>query len=682
MLSLLKTSPQVHLKVEEVLANIPKETVDDGGKWLRDVMDALRPKRNESVAEATKRLEVLTYMLRTSPEMLSCARHYMRRLIEQHNYVRLFTEVGVAVQASFISEVVKRIGEKLLPPLPDPNEMLDLLEECFPNKNDYQWVKAIPSALWVELWQLLDADGAMTSSGTLPSAIAESVLILSHRIVAMGLEPDVLARVDTLNATRSPFIFLGQEVGNYIELYQKFLVSPDKVEESQLAAQYERALNAIMACYEVVDTMRETQAAKGVSIQQVYLLYRIRRTMERLKKLLRLISPFERTNRATLAANFFKELIRDTNLRRDLGEHFRENTSLLAYKVAEHTSQTGEHYITTTRREYAEFILAAMGGGFVIAFTNWVKFLVAYLNAAPLLSGLLYSINYAGSFITMQVFHFSLATKQPAMTASALARSLDSKDSDTLNLETAADLIIKISRSQFASFLGNLIVVFPLAFALSWLWYWISGSHIANEQKALGTLASFHPFKSLTVFYAMITGGILYLGGFVTGYFDNFVAYSDLRQRIEQHRFWRRVLPESWLTRIGEYLEHNLGGLMGNLFLGFALGFLPILGVITGLPLDVRHVTIAAGGSAMAVAQLWEQLTTWDFAMIGLSVFLVGSMNFLFSFGLSLTLALSSRRANFKQGRALAGVVWKRFKSSPLQFFFPPKTREATPARH
>lgn len=288
---------------------------------------------------------------------------------------------------------------------------------------------------------------------------------------------------------------------------------------------------------------------------------------------MRLISPFERTNRATLAANFFKDLIRDINLRRDLGEHFRENTSLLAYKVAEHTSQTGEHYITTTRKEYKEFTLAAMGGGFVIAFTNWVKFLIAYLDAAPLLSGLLYSINYAGSFITMQVFHFSLATKQPAMTASALARSLDSKDADTLNLETAADMITKISRSQFASFLGNLIVVIPLAFALSWLWYWISGSHIASEEKALSTLAAFHPFKSLTVIYAMLTGAILYLGGFVTGYFDNFVAYSNLGLRVQQHRFWRRLLPASWLTRIGDYLEHNLGGLMGNIFLGFAIGY-------------------------------------------------------------------------------------------------------------
>jgi site-specific recombinase len=674
MFSLIKTSPQSQPNLEQVLANIPNASVDDSGKWLQTLIDALRPKKGEAFEESAKRLATLTYTLRTSPELLLHVRNYVRFQVERCNYVHLFTEVGVAVHASFISEVFRRIGETFLPPLAHPNDMLDFLEECFPEKTDHQWVRAIPSSTWVELWQLLDADGVMTSSGTLQFALAQSILILSYRAVSMGLEPELLACMPSFDYARSPFILLGQEVGNYIELYEKFLISPEKVEESQLVSQYEHALGTIVACCELLEAIRESQIVKGVSIQRVYLLYRIRRTVERLKMLLRLTSPLEQANRATLVVDFFKELIREINLRRNLGEHFRENTSLLAYKIAEHTSQTGERYITTTRREYIEFILAAMGGGFVIAFTNWVKFIIAYLNAAPLISGLLYSINYAGSFITMQVFHFSLATKQPAMTASALARSLDSSDSEKLNLETAADLITKISRSQFASFLGNLIVVIPLAFALSWLWYLISGSHIANEQKALSTLASFHPFKSLTVFYAALTGGILYLGGFVTGYFDNFVAYSDFRQRVEQHRVLRRILPPAWLTRAAHYLEENLGGLMGNLFLGFALGMTPIIGVITGLPLDVRHVTIAAGGSAMAVAQLWKELTAWDYAMIALGVFFVGLMNFLFSFGLSLVLALSSRRANFKQGRALIHIVWQRFKTHPLQFFFPPKT--------
>jgi site-specific recombinase len=507
MFSLIKTSPQSQPNLEQVLANIPNASVDDSGKWLQTLIDALRPKKGEAFEESAKRLATLTYTLRTSPELLLHVRNYVRFQVERCNYVRLFTEVGVAVHASFISEVFRRIGETFLPPLAHPNDMLDFLEECFPEKTDHQWVRAIPSSTWVELWQLLDADGVMTSSGTLQFALAQSILILSYRAVSMGLEPELLACMPSFDYARSPFILLGQEVGNYIELYEKFLISPEKVEESQLVSQYEHALGTIVACCELLEAIRESQIVKGVSIQRVYLLYRIRRTVERLKMLLRLTSPLEQANRATLVVDFFKELIREINLRRNLGEHFRENTSLLAYKIAEHTSQTGERYITTTRREYIEFILAAMGGGFVIAFTNWVKFIIAYLNAAPLISGLLYSINYAGSFITMQVFHFSLATKQPAMTASALARSLDSSDSEKLNLETAADLITKISRSQFASFLGNLIVVIPLAFALSWLWYLISGSHIANEQKALSTLASFHPFKSLTVFYAALTGG-------------------------------------------------------------------------------------------------------------------------------------------------------------------------------
>lgn len=673
MLSLLKISPHTYPKLEEVLANIPKADIDDGGKWFQSLVAALRPKKSETAANAAERLSQLMYLLRSDPDLLECVRHYVRFHLERQNYVRLFTEPGVAVHASFVAEVFKRLGEKFLPPLSNPNEMLDVLNESFDQNKDYLWVRAIPNTLWSELWQLLDADGALTASGTLMFAISQAVLVLSHRITAMGLEPELLSRMPPIDHFQSPFITLGTEVGNYIEAYQKFLVSSSKCSDEVLRMQYEKALNTIVDCSELLDEMREIQAEKGVSFQLVYLVLRLRRAIERMKKLLRLIAPFEQTNRTTLGVIFFKELVRDINLSRKLSEHFNEAMSLLAYKVAEHTSKTGEHYITTTHKEYWEHLCAAMGGGMVIAFTNWVKFLIAYLNAAPLLSGLLYSINYAGSFITMQIFHFSLATKQPAMTASALARALDSKESESLNLENAVELIIKIARSQFASFLGNLVVVLPLAFALSWIWYFISGSHIANEQKALATLASFNPFTSLTVFYAAITGGILYLGGFVTGYFDNFIAYANFRQRIEQHRVLRRYLPAPTLSKIANYLEHNLGGLMGNLFLGFALGLLPIVGVITGLPLDVRHVTIAGGGSAMAIATLWDKLTASDIAIAALGVFLVGLMNFLFSFGLSLILALSSRRANFKEGRTLVAMTLRQFRKRPLQFFLPPK---------
>ncbi len=673
MLSYIKAKPVEAHTFDDFINTVPLAPHYDDGKWLIELIARIRPNKEQTSDDAAKRFSHLVQILRKSPETLAKFKAYFSFQIETRNHVRLFTEEGVSVQPSFFSEVLRRLGEKILPPLYNPTELADFVEACFSERDDHIWVKAIPNTLWLELWQLLNRDGVLTAVNVFEISVLQSILVLSHRVSAMGLEPDLMARIPSIEHFASPFLVMDTEVGNYVEMYQKRLVKSEEVTDEMLTMQYERAMNAIGKTMDCIEQVQESQAVQGVSLKLVYLLYRIRRAVSRKKILMRLVSPFDRTNHAALGVSLFKELVQAINLSRDLKEHFSENTSLLAYKVAEHTSSTGEHYITTTRKEYWDFLVDAMGGGFIIAFTNWVKFLISYLNAAPLASGILYSINYAGSFLTMHVFHFSLATKQPAMTASALARSLDSNNSNQHNLENTADLITKISRSQFAAFLGNLAVVLPLAFALSWIWYFISGSHIATEEKAFYTIASFNPFTTLTIFYAALTGVILYLGSFVSGYCDNFVMYGQLHARIRTHRFWRRFISEEQLDKIGKYLEQNLGAIVGNLFLGFALGLTPILGQITGLPLDVRHVTIAGGGSAIAFAKIWDKVSALDVALTLFGVFCVGLMNFLVSFSLSLTLAMSSRRVNFKESRSLMSILAKRFRRNPLQFLIPPK---------
>ncbi|MCS6988345.1 MAG: site-specific recombinase [Chloroherpetonaceae bacterium] len=679
MLSFVKSKPVPSLSLEEFVKSVPDAQAQDDGKWLVELVAQIRPKKTETPEDAANRLSRLVQMLRASPETLAAFRAYLSHHIEKRNHVRLLTEKGASVSPSFFSEALLRVGEKILPPLRDPTDLADFLEECFSEPTDHLWVKAIPNATWLDLWQLLNRDGELPACVVFEISLMQSILVLSHRVSAMGLEPDLMKRVPPIERFPSPFITMDTEVGNYVELRQKRILNSSAVDDETLSAQYERAMRAIGETLDCLEWVRETQTSKGVSLRLVYLLHRIRRAVERMKILLRLISPFDMAKRAQIGVALFKELVRAVNLSRDLKEHFSENTSLLAYKIAEHTSATGERYITTTRREYWDFLVDAMGGGFIIAFTNWVKFLIAYLHAAPVASGVLYSLNYAGSFIAMQVFHFSLATKQPAMTASALARSLGDAGASERNLENAADLIVKISRSQFAAFLGNLSVVLPLAFALSWIWFFVSGSHIATEEKAFATIASFHPFKTLTIFYAAITGVILYLGSVVSGYFDNFVAIGQVCDRIREHRFLRKHVSAETLGKIGKHLERNLGGLMGNLFLGFALGMTPIIGQITGLPLDVRHVTIAGGGSTIAFAKIWDKLSALDIAITLFGVFCVGFTNFLVSFSLSLALAISSRRVNFKQSRKLIAIVGKRFKENPLQFFFPPKNATHQP---
>ena len=66
------------------------------------------------------------------------------------------------------------------------------------------------------------------------------------------------------------------------------------------------------------------------------------------------------------------------------------------------------------------------------------------------------------AFVLVMLLHWTIATKQPAMTAPALAAKLRS-----LNAPGAIDGFVTevmfLLRSQFAAIAGNLVLVVPLA---------------------------------------------------------------------------------------------------------------------------------------------------------------------------------------------------------------------------
>ena len=59
-------------------------------------------------------------------------------------------------------------------------------------------------------------------------------------------------------------------------------------------------------------------------------------------------------------------------------------------------------------------------------------------------------------------------------------------------------------------------------------------------------------------------------------------------------------------------MEKHFGSLMGSIALGFFLGFSGVLGKIYGIPFDIRHITIAAGNTAIAVYGLGlDHIPSW-----------------------------------------------------------------------
>jgi site-specific recombinase len=310
-----------------------------------------------------------------------------------------------------------------------------------------------------------------------------------------------------------------------------------------------------------------------------------------------------------------------------------------------------------------------------------IKILLSYLPSAPLIGALLYSVNYAFGFMLVHVLHFTIATKQPAMTAARIAAALHETAQHgsarrQVDVDSMAALVNKVFRTQIVAVLGNLVTVIPVAYAIALGWYYAFGSHLVSPVKAEHLISDSHPWHSLALLHAAIAGVWLFVSGLVSGYYDNKALYTRMGQRVQQLRWLRILLGEERRARFARYLENNLGGLMGNLVFGILMGTTATVGFLLGLPLDIRHVTFSSANFAIGFVGLDQHV---DLATIGitfLGIALIGMVNLLVSFGLALWVALRARKVRFRHGIRLLRALGRRLRTAPLDFFIGPRTLE------
>jgi site-specific recombinase len=353
------------------------------------------------------------------------------------------------------------------------------------------------------------------------------------------------------------------------------------------------------------------------------------------------------------------------------------NTHLLQRRIVERSGRTGEHYVTATSAEYRHMWLAAAGGGLLTVATAVIKTELSAWHVSDFAHGVLYGLNYAVSFLLLQRLGLVLATKQPAITAAALASIVRNRRGGD-RVTQFADYAARISRSQLAAVLGNVIVVVIGALVFVHAWVWLFNRPFMSHDEAADVYMHLSPMNSGTVFYAALTGVILWLASVVGGWFDNFSVYHRLPLAIAQHPA-RRYLGRERLARWGESLAHNGAGWATNVSLGLMLGMTPAVGKFFGLPLDVRHVTLNSGILTLAGTSLGNK---W----FGEGAFLLGSagvavmfiLNLSVSFLLALSTAVRAYELPAHDNAELLRGLYRRFRSSPRDFFIPPRAEQPT----
>ena len=646
---------------------LPYHGRQKGLNFLVSLFSEIRPASGKKRKNAEKNLQRVTEQLREYKIVLANTQHaFLSQLIDS-DLSSAITESGIPLARGFWQELSNRLKHKLLPRLQDEKDFLYVINNVFFRKSDYEWVESIPRQSWIGFFEAVGFSFS-PQHNSLKKELLQALKILSFQVAQLGLEREVLNYLP-VEEQHNDTAFVLQ---NYkVHEVEKLLM--DNATDRDISVVSQELKDILQNCYDLIDHIRESHSEKGASIQQTYLLLILANRLQRMQLVMDVLDGDTKFDTGRFV-DIFRLLVRNEKRKNSIREFLSQGVGYLAYQIAEHKGSKGHRYITDTRREYYRMIFSAMGGGLIICFIAIFKNLIGKLKLAPLPQGFLYSVNYSVGFIMIEGTGSTLATKQPAFTASAVAGSLDTKKHSEPDLENLAITVAKVSRSQIASFFGNLIIVFPVTFLLAWGYDEIFHQKIAEGDAAMKMLTDQHPWRSLSLLYACFTGFFLFASGIIAGYWQNKIRYGLIKDRLKKHPVLKLSLSAKRLNRLANWVENNFGALVGNIALGFFLGFAGILGKILGIPFDIRHITISAGNSAIAVYGLgFDNIPPYFLLAVFGGVLMIGFLNFLVSFSLAFLVAVKSRGIRFAEYPRFFRILGRYFLQHPRAFILPPK---------
>ena len=638
-----------------------------------ELVNRIRPLDSYNTEESKNKFQALIQALLITPNASYTFYAYLITLINRYKQVSLYADSGILSLDGFWNQLGQRLGAHILPLLTDETDLKDLVRRVFHQRSDQYWLENIPNEQWLAFFQIINQPKSYTQDKLgIKRDMIKAITVLSYRISGIGLYPEFINAQPELTEYESPFLVQNREIIEFIEAYKKQHREADDLSDL-VPPDADQALVMIDQCRDVVLKIRRATKRIGVSLSLTYLLSLLEQCLDRIELLLNLLTEQGKTQYLALS-ELMQDFVAAHFVENSVRELLKTNSELIALQVTENASKTGEHYVSTDKKGFLSMYQSAAGAGIIIATMATLKILMARLTLAPMMQAFAYSMNYAFGFMLIHVLHFTVATKQPAMTAAALAATVQHrKGSKNAQIAELAALIINIIRTQFIAILGNISIAIPVAAIITLFWQFATDEPLLTHSKATHVLHSLDPFTSLAIPHAAIAGVCLFFSGLIAGYFDNMAVYRKVGPRLKAHRKLKKLLGEERLGRFANYIERNLGALAGNFLFGIMLGSMGTIGFILGLPLDIRHIAFASANFMQGLLCINGTPEIGLIIVSFLGVLLIGLTNLFVSFSLTIIVALRARRVRFEQWKPLAKLVFTHFVTRPLDFFWPPE---------
>ena len=641
-------------------------------KDMATILDALvQFLRRGGIRRAGQRFDLLLDVLRRDSELAALfGSRFYQWLGGVHVYPAL-VGLGIFSRSGFAREIGIRIYERFMPSFKDLNNLRDVFLHLFHSQNDEKWLETINLRRWLKLYGCLRAGAedatVQTAARHLTQARLHALEMLSIWVAAEELEPEFTRIEPKLMEVDSAFVALHQEISRLVAHYRR----PDCKEAFDTAH-----LEVMMEqCRQQVERLRKrgTGAGAGSSVKVAHLLERLSQTLDRLDVLLEIQTAENGRAYRRHTVRLLRSLTMAAVEQHSTELLRRRSIKMLARSISENTSGHGEHYITRNRREYWGMLASASGGGVIIALMAGNKINIAGWGLGDFSTALLSGLNYGLGFMFIHMVHCTVATKQPAMTASRIAESVEQGDKVRGAVEgKLAKLLIDVARSQTVAVFGNVCIAVLVATLVSLSFAQNNGRPFLDADAVAYQFKSLQPFTQPTLWYAAIAGVWLFCSGIISGFFDNRADYLNLRQRLTVQPLLKKILPPGIRARLADYLHRHYGSLAGNFIFGMLLGMTGWVGHLLGLPLDIRHVAFSSANLGYAAVSDGSNIL---YFLINLAfVLMIGAVNLLVSFSLALIVALRSRGTRIESLSKLIDTMWMQIKANPMSLIYPVQT--------
>jgi site-specific recombinase len=503
-------------------------------------------------------------------------------------------------------------------------------------ESDARWLGSIPDSL-VGSW----ADIFRPSS----SSILASCKILALRATNIALSRDLIEFADDEDITKSSFFNLPAVVEQVVRHPEDF-----HLWEEQRAD-----------CEAQLQSVNRLLAEKGSSADLIFRVHLLRSLLGRIQQIISLEQAGSDARKLAIV------IVHGFASQRSMGTVLSASTRRLARSVVERTGRSGKHYIARNTKQWRLMGLGAVLAGVITSFTALFKHMLSSAIHAPMLLACALSMNYVVSFLLMQAGGFLLASKMPAATAATLVDAMEDPQEDHMASLQA------ISDTQLIVTISNLVGAVPVSILIDRIVNAVTGHPFLTAAEAEHGVHMLFPHASMTVIFAIVTGVFLWLSSLATGWTANYLALHKMATSISNSLRIRNRLGPKRAAMLANWVGHHAAGSVGFIVLGFLLGAVPIIFELFGIPLEVRHVTLAAAslGYALDGERLYGHLHWRETVLALTGIGMVGLLNILTSFALSFVLAVRARNIGEAQSRRFLREVGRELLANPLAFILP-----------